>query len=42
VIGREVRQGCPLSPLLFSIYSEIMMIDALEDIEEGIKVGEAS
>jgi len=35
VIGREARKGCPLSPLLFSIYSEMMMIDALEDIEEG-------
>ena len=40
VIGRGVRQGCPISPLLFSIYAEVMMIEALEDIEEeGIVVG---
>ena len=39
VIGRGVRQGCPISPLLFSIYTEVTMIEALEDMEEGVPVG---
>jgi hypothetical protein len=39
VIGRGVRQGCPLSPLLFSIYAEAMMIETLEGNEEGVLVG---
>ena len=30
VIGSGVRQGCPLSPLVFSIYAEAMMIETLE------------
>src|SRR6478609_5616043 len=34
IIGREVRQGCPLSPLLFSIYAEMMTKEALENVEE--------
>ena len=39
-IGQGVRQGCPISPLLFSIYAEVMMLEALEEIEEeGIVVG---
>src|SRR5438132_9262722 len=38
-IGRAVRQGCSLSPLLFNIYAEAMMVEAMEGIEEGIKVG---
>ena len=39
VIGRGVTQGCPISPLLFSIDAEVMMIEALEDMEEGVPVG---
>jgi len=40
-IGRGLRQVCPLSPtcILVLIYSKMMMIDATEEIEEGIKVG---
>jgi hypothetical protein len=38
VIGRGVRQGCLLSPLLFSIYAEAMMLEAMEGIEEGVIV----
>ena len=39
-IGPGVRQGCPLSSLGLSIYAEVMMIEALEnvEVEEGIVV----
>ena len=33
IIGRGVRQGCPMSSLLFSIYAEVMMIEAFGDSE---------
>src|SRR6478609_560080 len=39
IIGRGVRQGCSLSPLMFSIYAEMMIKEALENVKEGIRVG---
>ena len=32
IIGRRVRQRCPLSPLLFSIYAEMMVKESLENV----------
>src|SRR6476469_9796522 len=32
-------QECPLSPLLFSIYAQMMMNEDLENVDEGIGVG---
>ena len=38
-IGQEVRQGCILSPSLFNLYSEYIMIDAgLDEAQAGIKI----
>ena len=38
-IGKEVRQGCILSPCLFNFYAEYVMRNAgLEETEAGIKI----
>ena len=39
VIGSGVRQGFPISALLFSIYAEAMMIEGLEDMKEVLLQG---
>jgi len=37
-IGREVRQGCCLSPIMFNLYSEYLTKEALERFED-FKIG---
>ena len=38
-IGKEVRQGCILSPCLFNFYAEyIMRIAGLEEVQAEIKI----
>ena len=39
-IGRGARQGCLMSPTLFNIYAEAMVREALDDVSEGVKVGD--
>ena len=38
-IGRGVRQGCSLSPLLYLVYDEAMIREATDNMETGISVG---
>ena len=39
VVGRGVRQGCLMSPVLFSVYVESMMKEAMDGMRAGVKVG---
>ena len=38
-IGRGVRQGCSLSPLLYLIYDEAVIREATDNMETGISIG---
>ena len=37
-IGKEVRQGCILSPCLFNLYAEYIRNTGLEEAQAGIKI----
>ena len=39
VIRRGTRRGCSVSPIIFNIYGEAMLRDALSSVNEGIRVG---
>lgn len=36
-IGKTVSRGCCLSPVVFSLYAEMMNIERMENINEGVK-----
>ncbi len=38
-IGRGARQGGLLSTIIYSIYAEFMLVEALEGNQDGINVG---
>ena len=38
-IGKGVRQGCLLSPVLFNIYGEMLIQEALQDQDGGVVIG---
>ncbi|VEN34867.1 unnamed protein product [Callosobruchus maculatus] len=39
ILGKGVRQGCVLSPMLFNIYSEFVMRQVLDNWNGGIPIG---
>jgi len=41
-IGRGVRQGCALTPLLYTIHDEAMMKEAKENVQERISLAGAT